>query len=323
MPEKLGAAVGRCFQNPAPAAPTFRPLFRSDAVGLFDWRCSGRDTPVHQEEYNQAYEIVVVREGVFVREVNGTATLVVAGTLTFAAPGEVHRFRHPVPGGDACSVFQVSVESIREILGDLDPSKGDAENPRLPLPQTPLGGREHLLHRLAMRAAAAGADPVEQEEWTLWFLHTALASACARSDGGARLTPGLTCAAWSRAIEYTTRVHEVLRRGFQERLTLARIGRAVHCSPFHLTRLVATVTGLPLHRLVVRYRLRQALERVLDSRENLSAIAFSTGFSSHSHLTGAFRREFGCTPDMIRRRSPSDLRALLRHGARAPGLLTR
>jgi AraC family transcriptional regulator len=156
---------------------------------------------------------------------------------------------------------------------------------------------------------------VEQEEWTLWFLHAALAAAfaCAhaRSDGGAGRAPRLTGAAWTRAIEYTARVHEVVRREFNERLTLARIGRAVHCSPFHLTRLVAAVTGLPLHRLVVRHRLRQALERVLDSRERLSAIAFSTGFSSHSHLTDAFRREFGCTPDRIRRRSPAELHALL------------
>jgi AraC-like DNA-binding protein len=297
--------------QPPVSPPTFRPLFRGDAVGLFDWRCSGRDTPVHEEEYNKAYEIVVVREGAFVREVDGTPAFVGAGTLTFAAPGEVHRIRHPVPGGDACSVFQASVESIREILGALDPSQGDAENPRFPLLQAPLGGREHLLHRLAMRAAATGADPLEQEEWTLWFLHAALAYAHAGSDGGAGRTPRLTGTASTRALEYTARVHEVVRRGFQEPLTLAGIGRAVHCSPFHLTRLVATVTGLPLHRLVVRYRLRQALERVLDSRESLSAIAFSTGFSSHSHLTDAFRREFGCTPAIIRRRSPAELRALL------------
>jgi AraC-like DNA-binding protein len=170
-----------------------------------------------------------------------------------------------------------------------------------------------------MRAAATGADLVEQEEWTLWFLHAALAYARARSGGGAGRTPRLTGAAWTRAVEYTARVHEVVRRGFQERLTLARIGRAVHCSPFHLTRLVAAVTGLPLHRLVVHYRLRQALERVLDTRECLSAIAFSTGFSSHSHLTDAFRREFGCTPAMIRRRSPAELRTLLGYGARAFG----
>ena len=313
MPGNVGKAASPRFQNPA----SFRPLFRGDAVGIFDWRCSGRDTPAHEEECNDAYEIVVVREGAFVREVDGAPAFVAAGTAMFAAPGEVHRIRHPVPGGDACSVFRASVESIREILGALDRSQRDAENPRFPLLQAPLEGRDHLLHRLAV-SAATGADPVEQEEWALWFLHTTLAYACARTDGGAGRTPRLTGAAWTRALEYTARVHEVVGREFQERLTLARIGRAVHCSPFHLTRVVAAVTGLPIHRLLVRHRLRQALERVLDTREGLSAIAYSTGFSSHGHLTDAFHREFGCTPAMFRRHSPAELRSLLGHGAGEP-----
>ncbi len=197
------------------------------------------------------------------------------------------------------------------MLGALSPRSGDVERPRLPLPQTPLGGRDDLLHRLATRAVTSGADLVEQEESTIRFLYAALACACERSHLGANGTPKLAGSAWRRALEYTARVHEVVGRRFHERLTLAQIGRAVHCSPFHLSRLVTSVTGLPIHRLLVRHRLRQALERVLDSRVNLSAIAFATGFSSHGHLTAAFRREFGCTPDMIRRRSPGELRAIL------------
>jgi AraC-like DNA-binding protein len=153
---------------------------------------------------------------------------------------------------------------------------------------------------------------VEQEESTIWFLYAALGYVWARSNGETAPAQRLAGAAWTRALEYTARVLEVVGRRFQERLTLAQIGRAVHCSPFHLSRLVTWVTGLPIHRLLVRYRLRQALEGVLDSRESLSAIAFATGFSSHGHLTDAFRGEFGCTPDRIRRRSPLELRTALR-----------
>lgn len=312
MTANLRTTAGRRFQNPAPPAPTFRPLFRGEAIGLFDWRCPGCDTPAHEEEYNDAYEVVVVRRGSFVREVNGAPAFITAGSLTFAAPGEVHRVRHPVPGGDACSVFRASTDGIREILGIVDPTQLDVQSPRFPLPQSPLGGREYLLHRLALRAATTGMDPVEQEESASWFLYAALVRARARSNGGSGRTPILTAAAWTRAMEYTARVCEVVSRGFQGRLTLSEIGRLVHCSPFHLSRRVTAVTGFPIHRLLVRHRLRQALERVLDSRESLSAIAFSTGFSSHSHLTDTFRREFGCTPDRIRRRSPLELRTILR-----------
>ena len=303
MLQNLAIADGRRFRNVA--APTFRPLFGGESVGLFDWHCPGCDTPADREEYNDAYEIVVVRRGAFLREVDGVQAFVAAGTLTLAAPGEVHRIRHPVPGGDACSVFRASADGIREMLGDLDPAQRDARHPRLPLSQAPLGGREYLLHRLAMRAAATGADPVEQEESAIRFLSAALRCAWARSNGATGRVPKLAGAAWIRALEYTARVQEIIGRRFPERLTLSQLGCAVQCSPFHLSRLFTSVTGVPIHRFLVRHRLRYALERVLDSRECLSAIAFSTGFSSHSHLTDAFRREFGCSPDLTRRRSSS------------------
>ncbi len=302
--------IGR-HARPAEAKPTFRPLFRAETVGVFDWRCPGWDTPAHEEEHNEAYEVVVVRQGTFVREVDGTPALISAGTLTFAAPGEVHRIRHPVRGGDACSVFQVPPDCIRDMVESLDPVQADALTPRLPLRQAPIGGREHLLHRLALRAARTGTDRVEQEESAAWFLYAALSYAIARRDAGAARGPKPTGVARTMALEYTARVHEVIGREFQNQLTLARIGRAVHCSPFHLSRLVTAVTGVPIHRLLLRHRLRQALERVLDSRDSLSAIAFSTGFSSHSHLTDAFRREFGCSPDRVRRRSAAELRGAL------------
>ncbi len=319
MPQNMEAIARPRFQNPAPSPPTFRSLFRSDAVEVFDWRCPGCDTAAHEEEYNEAYEVVVVRRGAFVREVNGAPAFIAAGTLMFAAAGEVHRIRHPVPGGDACSVFRGSSETLRELLGDLEPAQRDWQQPRFPLRQVPIEGRAYLLHRLAMRAATAAADPVEQEESALWFLHAALGYAAARRDGEAGPVRRLTGAKWRRALEYTARAEELLRRDFHTRLTLAEIGRAVECSPFHLSRMVRAVTDLPIHRLLVRHRLRHALERVLDSREPLSAIAFSTGFSSHGHLTDAFRREFGCSPDRVRRRPAAEIRAMLSRAVRRLG----
>ena len=104
-------------------------------------------------------------------------------------------------------------------------------------------------------------------------------------------------------MEYAAAVEELLARRFALRLTLPEVGRAVGCSPFHVSRMVKAATGLPIHRLLLRHRLRAALDRVLDSRESLSAIAYATGFSSHSHLTDSFRQEFGCSPSRLRRRT--------------------
>ena len=50
---------------------------------------------------------------------------------------------------------------------------------------------------------------------------------------------------------------------------------------------------MPIHRYLNRLRLRTALEYLGDSMADLSDTALSLGFSSHSHFTESFRREFG------------------------------
>jgi AraC-like DNA-binding protein len=47
-------------------------------------------------------------------------------------------------------------------------------------------------------------------------------------------------------------------------------------------------------------RLRTSLERIAEPGADLTSIALDLGFSSHSHFTDVFRREFGSTPSEVR-----------------------
>jgi AraC-like DNA-binding protein len=85
-----------------------------------------------------------------------------------------------------------------------------------------------------------------------------------------------------------------------ERVTLDDVARAVHVSPFHLARIFQQQTGVPVHRYLTQLRLRASLERLSD---DLTVVALELGFSSHSHFTDAFRREFGVSPSEMRHRS--------------------
>jgi AraC-like DNA-binding protein len=106
------------------------------------------------------------------------------------------------------------------------------------------------------------------------------------------------------------RTREAVARRYRERLTLADLGREVKCSPFHLSRQFTAVVGVPIHRVLLRLRLRDALEMLLATKDGVSAVAYATGFSSHSHLADAFRREYGCAPSAVRRLGSRDLTAL-------------
>lgn len=84
-------------------------------------------------------------------------------------------------------------------------------------------------------------------------------------------------------------------------LSLDDVARAVHCSRFHLARLFRRHTGLSIHDYRLRLRLAEALERLSDGGSDLTELALELGYSSHSHFSASFRREFGAAPSQFRR----------------------
>ncbi len=65
-----------------------------------------------------------------------------------------------------------------------------------------------------------------------------------------------------------------------------------------------------MHRYLTRLRLRAALEKLAEPRVDLTVLALDVGFSSHSHFTRSFQREFGLAPSQARGVRPSALREM-------------
>jgi len=297
------ARPGR-FQDLAPAraadvleppdGPVIRDRYRGSAVSLYEWHCGGHGPAHPAEEWADAHEVVIPRRGAFEWQIAGARILADPGSATFFHPTEPYRVRHPLPGGDAGSVFRLTPDGVRALVGEHDPGAAELPRARFPRNHAPIDGRTYLLHRLAMRAAAdPTAGPMEVEERAMAFLRAATAQAYRATAPAVRR---------GRAAEAAARVSEVVAARYREPLTLAEIARAVGLSPFHLSRLVTAVTGVPIYRMIIRRRLRDALELLLETREGITTIALAVGFASHSHLTDAFRREYGVPPRAVRRR---------------------
>jgi AraC-like DNA-binding protein len=69
-----------------------------------------------------------------------------------------------------------------------------------------------------------------------------------------------------------------------------------------LTSAPSSSTATTLHAYRNQLRLRAALERVADPGSDLLSVAIDLGYSSHSHLSEAFRRTFKLTPSALRGR---------------------
>jgi AraC-like DNA-binding protein len=268
-------------------------LFQCDTFAIDSWRCVGEDTPERHEEWSPEDRVVVTRRGAWELAVKGKSVRADPVTAILWNRGP-YRVRHPVGGGDACTVFRLTASGARAMHEHAAARGARPDASAVAARSRAIDGRSYLLHRRAFaHAARAGGrgDPLAVEEPGVAFLRRLSA-------------PGMepeTAVASAEARRCVDRARDVIARDFRQPLSLADIAREAQCSPFHLGRLFRRGTGITLYAAVVRLRLREGLERLLDEPGRVASVALAVGFASHSHFTDAFRAEFGCPPSQARR----------------------
>ena len=80
---------------------------------------------------------------------------------------------------------------------------------------------------------------------------------------------------------------------------LRELAKSAGCSPYHLCRIFRDATGFTITAYKHALRLHLALG-ALRRRSDLTDVALSLGYASHSHFTSYFRRHFGVTPSEFR-----------------------
>jgi AraC-like DNA-binding protein len=191
---------------------------------------------------------------------------------------------------------------LADIIRELDSTIDDRPKRPFPFVMGPCVKGVFLRHReLVTRLEGAALQPLEPlwaDETALQLVADVLEAAFARRGLPAKKRRVETEAEHAELAEA---VKSLLARRLCERITLDEIARALDASPFHLARVFQTQTGVPVHRYLSRLRLRTALDRIEAGARDLTALALQLNFSSHSHFTDAFRREFGLTPSNFRK----------------------
>lgn len=81
-----------------------------------------------------------------------------------------------------------------------------------------------------------------------------------------------------------------------DRPTLSSLAELTGCSIWTVSRDFRRCFGIGLCAYISRVQLWRALSLLVAGRDGLTSVALECGFSSHSHFTARFRREFGLTP---------------------------
>jgi AraC family transcriptional regulator len=207
--------------------------------------------------------------------------------------GERYRRALADPAGDHC-VWIIPSPQLAPAMDQLD---ADPAAPRF----RPAGRRAYAVQRLIASALARGRrlDPLLVEEQ----LSAVVADTLERVPAARpRRTACDQAAEQARAI---------LASRYAESLSLGDVAREVHASPYHLTRRFRRLTGSTLHAYRNTIRLRRGLGLACEGERDLGRVAAEVGYSSHSHFTDSFRREFGLPPSWLRAATTRELRSIL------------
>jgi AraC-like DNA-binding protein len=281
---------------------TYRLLYKSPLVSIREYCCHAARSGPAAEEYSGSNNIVLMRHGAFCKHFGRRRVTADVNQAVFFSKGSSYRVSHPAECGDRGTVLDPSPRVLSDIMSELDPSVLDQPDRPFPFVTGPCPAELFWRHYgFVLRLEASQSeppDPLWVDGTALELLADVLEAACARHELPRKRRRIGTEADHADRVEAAK---NYLTSRLGDPITLDDVALAVHTSPFHLARVFHQRTGMPVHRYLTRLRLRTSLARLADGASDLTTLALELGFSSHSHFTDAFRREFGRTPSAVRR----------------------
>jgi AraC-like DNA-binding protein len=174
----------------------------------------------------------------------------------------------------------------------------DPNCPTGPFPVTclPSSDRLYFRQRAIVHAVRRGHPPPEEVEEAVLRLADEVLELIARVRRAGATPPGV------RTADLVAGAQAILAETYREPLRLEDVAGELGISATYLCRVFRRVTGRTLSDYRRTLRVRCALERLTDSRADLTSLSRTLGFSSQSHFTETFRRAFGVTPSRFRSR---------------------
>lgn len=267
-------------------------VFEGGLIRIGRWRLPASHPRFRDSGPTRGYLVVFPRTSTWIQHAGGRAFVADPNIVTFYNQHQEYTRRTIAPSGDRCEYYAVAPGLLRQIVAAWDPEAADTPERIIPFTHGPSDAQAYLAQRRVYAHVRREAQPdallVEET------MVSVLTQIFGKAYGAAR-------SAGPPPREVVERAREVLARRFASRLTLPELAAATGASVFHLCRLFRASTGMTIHAYRNQLRLRAALERVRDSRADLSAIALDLGYSTHSHFTSAFRATYGITPSQARR----------------------
>lgn len=297
--EPGGSGSGADLDRASLTGVETRWLFEGPAISIGRWRCTAGAAERGVEKQQPWHDVSFVHHGSYELSAPAGADLADTTSIVCLNPFMPYRTAHPCGCGDRGSTLKIREDVLRAVLAERDPGAADRAGGLFPRHHALGGSRVHAAQRLLTRRLAVGTpvEPLAVEEAALAIVAGALDSLLGPPARARAVGAGTR----RRHRDQVRAVREILQRRYAEPLHLDDLAPAVGLSVHHLCRVFRRETGVPVHRYLSRLRLCHALDAAVSGVADLTRLALDLGFSSHSHFTAAFRREFSLTPSLLRR----------------------
>jgi AraC family transcriptional regulator len=271
-------------------------VFDSGLVRVGAFRCQPSHPCFHDSGPAKNYCFVFPRTAVEIQHEHERAFVANPNVVTFYNKGQAYLRNAVSAEGDRCDWFGVGIDVVQDVVRTLDPQVDAHPEKPFRLMRGWTDSETYLLQRRVFEQVVSGKmeEPLAVEELVVDLLERVVRSAYQEK---ARTRPQ-TISSKQRDVVHHAEI--VLNERWEEGLSLCHVASEVGSSVFHLCRMFRRATGTTLRQYREKLRIRRSLENVIESETPLVDIALETGFSSHSHFTSSFRKEFGQTPSRVR-----------------------
>lgn len=260
-------------------------LFRSALLAIADISHREHDCDSDIDVSSTWHQLLLTRSGAaLARRVDGRQSDIIADPVqaVLLESGSKYSMRHPMRTAHAYTTFAFAPSVL-------------PEDQRVNVCKRHLVRGEVLLryHRLRQRllgpAGHCADSALATEEEAIALLHSATGSEQVGQKGTARR---------HRDLAESAKLILASAPGAAHRLE--DVASSLGVSPSHLAHVFRAVVGLPVHQYLLQIRMAIAVDHLSNGADNLSELALTLGFVSHSHFTAAFRQCFGVPPSSAR-----------------------
>lgn len=269
--------------------PVERVVFRSDVAAIAQFRCPVEHPLFRDSGPCSNHTFAFPRTVTAIIRADKRRFIGSPNVVSCYNENDLYR-REAVSAVDASDWYVVAGDVLIDAISTFDPVVRDRPNQPFTFAYAPIDTRVYLAQRrLFERVASGRQNAADVEETVLDLLSRVLQSAYRRKP---RLSP--------RMRDAVVEAQRAIGRAPQQNLSLRELAASSGTSPFQLCRAFAELSGTTLTAFRNQLRVRLALGRLRNRRSDLTDLALSLGFSSHSHFTAVFRRQTGMTPSAYR-----------------------